>query len=355
MEGGAGRAMETEIEAARLPITATERAEAAPRTGSLLLVHLSLLVVALSWGSNWVSIKYLERELAAPDVLLLRLTLASSCFGGVLCVSALRRGVSGLPRVARADRPKVVLMALLGVTVNTGAVAFGAHLIPAAIGSLLSACNPIFTAIVARIFISEPLTRRKLSGVALAFLGVLIVLLYGGPNAHFSLGNALGILIALCGPVAWAFYTVLSKPLLARYDPTQFTGLVAILGTLPLLPLFAVRYPFVRQVIHFGPTQWLATTATVVFALVLGYSLWYRGLKVLAPTQLAVYVYLVPVFGTLGAWLLLGERITIFLLLGGLLILLGVIITNTTRRGPLDPTGRRGRFSLRARVRGARE
>jgi drug/metabolite transporter (DMT)-like permease len=170
----------------------------------------------------------------------------------------------------------------------------------------------------------------------IAFLGFLIVLLYGGQEAEFSIQNALGVLITMGGPLAWAFYTVLSKPLQGRYEPVQFVGLTTIVGTLPLIPFAVYNTNLVTVAMEFGPTQWLALVVSAVLALVVAYLFWYRGLSILEPTQIAVYVYMVPVFGALGAWLLLGERITIFVLIGGLTILTGVIITNTSRSGPVD-------------------
>lgn len=308
--------------------SAADRRQVSRSTGrALLLVHLSLLVVAVSWGSNFVSIKYLLRSIGPEDVLLLRLTTASLCFGVYLVVTG------GLPRFHRSDWPKIAAMAVLGITINTTTVAFGARLIPAAVGSLIVIGNPIFTAVISRVAGGEPLTRRKLAGISAAFVGFLVMLLFGGPEAHFSVQNMLGVLITLGGPVAWAFYTVFSKPMLARYEPTRFAAVVTIAGSLPLLPLLLVDRGLAGHVLAFGPRQWLAVVTSALFALVLSYSLWYRGLRVLSPTQIAVYIYLVPVFGTLGAWLILGERITAFLLVGGILILLGVIVTNTASRG----------------------
>jgi drug/metabolite transporter (DMT)-like permease len=229
-----------------------------------------------------------------------------------------------------------VLIAVMGITINTCAIAFGTRLIPAAVASLIVTGNPVFTAVISRILVGEPLTRRKIAGVVIAFCGFLIVLLFGGQEAEFSVQNALGVLITMGGPLAWAFYTVLSKPLQGRYHPVQFVGLTTIAGTLPLIPFLVLRPDLVTIAGSFGATQWLALFVSAVLALVVAYLLWYRGLSVLEPTQIAVYVYLVPVFGALGAWLLLGERITIFVLLGGVTILTGVIITNSTRSGPID-------------------
>ncbi|MDI3340076.1 MAG: DMT family transporter [Sphaerobacter sp.] len=339
---GRGRVLGAATESARAPEEGRESGGPSART--LLLVHLSLLFVALSWGSNFVSMKYLLHRLDAAEVLLLRLTLASLCYAAFLLLSG-----RGFARASRADRGQVVLMALLGVTINTAAVAFGAQLIPAAVGSLIVTGNPIFTAVIARVLGQETLTQRKAAGIAVAFCGFLVVLLYGGPEAQFSVRNALGIGITLIGPLAWALYTVFSKPLLARYEPVQFAGTLTIIGTIPLLPLFLARPGLVQEVTRFGPADWLALTTMVVFALVLGYAFWYRGLRVLSPTQIAIYIYLVPVFGTLEAGLLLGERITAYLLLGGALILLGVIVTNTAPRGPVGHDGRsRGRRTIDA-------
>lgn len=242
----------------------------------------------------------------------------------------------GIPKIQRADIPMLVFIAILGVTINTSAIAFGTQLIPAAVASLIVTGNPVFTAIISRILVGEPMTGRKVLGVVIAFSGFLIVLLYGGQEAEFSIQNALGVLITMGGPLAWAFYTVLSKPLQGRYDPVQFVGVTTIVGSLPLLPFILINTDLVTVTTSFGATQWLALTVSAVLALVVAYLLWYRGLSILEPTQIAVYVYMVPVFGALGAWLLLGERITIFVLLGGLTILTGVIITNTSRSGPVD-------------------
>ncbi len=307
---------------------------------SVLLIHASLLCVAIFWGSNFVSIKHLLDTISPGNVVVLRLLLASLIFLPIVIYMA-----NGIPRVHREDIPMLLFIAILGVTINTSAIAFGTQLIPAAVASLIVTGNPVFTAIISRILVGEPMTGRKIIGVVIAFTGFLIVLLYGGQEAEFSIQNALGVLITMGGPLAWAFYTVLSKPLRGRYEPTQFVGLTTIVGALPLVPFAIWNTELITVTRTFGSTQWLALTVSAVLALVVAYLLWYRGLSTLEPTQIAVYVYMVPVFGALGAWLLLGERITIFVLLGGLTILTGVIITNTTRSGTVDRLLRKYRES----------
>jgi drug/metabolite transporter (DMT)-like permease len=299
----------------------------------MLWIHGSLLLVAAFWGSNFISMKYLLRSISPVELLLLRLMLGSLIFGVVLLATS-----RSWPRFTRSEWRHLAVIGTLGISVNISAVAFGTQMIPAGLASLIVTSNPVFTALLSRVVLGEALTRRKIFGIVVAFCGFLIVLFWGGPDASFNLHNSLGVLITLGGPSAWALYTILSKPYMGRAPSTQFAGIVTIIGALPAMPLLLYDHRIFGDALRFTPQDWLAALVTTGFALVLAYTLWYRGLKVLQPTQVAIYIYMVPVFGVIGSWLLLGEPITIFLLLGGATILAGVILTNRSRRGPIDAT-----------------
>lgn len=292
------------------------------------------------WGSNFISMKYLLRSIDPVELVLLRLILGSLIFGVILLVSS-----HAFPRFTRREWGWLAIIGTLGITINIFAVAFGTQLIPAGLASLIVTSNPVFTALLSRAILHESLTRQKVLGILIAFAGFLIVLVWGGPDATFNLHNSLGVLITLFGPSAWALYTILSKPYLKRCPPTQFAGIVTIVGALPALPLLLFDHRIFVDMTRFGPSQWLATLVTTGLALVLSYALWYRGLRDLQPTQVAVYIYMVPVFGVLGSWLVLGEPITIFVLIGGATILFGVMLTNRSRRGTVDEHGNRQRMT----------
>jgi len=296
------------------------------------LVHLSLLLVALFWGVTFVAVKYLVERIGPIHVLLLRVGFSSACFVVLLVLTR-----SSVPSFPASVWRRMALIAFAGVVVNNLAITYGQSYISAALASLIVTSNPIFTTIFSRVLLAEPLTRRKLSGIALAAAGFLIVLLYGGSGAKFSVDNAIGVLILICAPFGWAIYTVLSKPLLEEYEPHVVAGLTTILGALMLSPLLLFNRDVAGDVAAFGWREWLAALTMSVLAIFVAYILWYRGLRRLQPTQVAVYIYMVPFFGVLSAWLLLGESITPWLLLGGGTILTGVIVTNSGRRIRAEP------------------
>lgn len=288
-------------------------------------MHLSLLLTAVIWGGTTPGIKHLLGSLKPVDVMALRLGGAAIVFLVVLI--GMGKGI--LPH-SWGDALKLLALGGLGITVMNYALINGQRLVPSATASLIVTSNPVYTALISRIVTGEPLTRRKIGGIALAFTGFLVVLLYGsGKGAALDAAHVKGMLIVGIAPFSWAFYTVLSKPFLTRYSPTHVAAYTTIAGAIGAIPLFVLDRGAVGRIGALDATGWSVALFLAAVGVVLAYILWYRGLQVLSPSQTAVYIYLVPVFGLFFAWWFLGEEITPFLLLGGAIILAGVGLTNS--------------------------
>ena len=308
-----------------------------PRSQTLL-VHGSLLFTALLWGGNFSAIKELLTTLEPLDVIFLRAVGASAFFVLYLLMSR-----NPLIPMRREDIYRLLLLGLVGITVMNLATTYGQNLLPAALASLIVTSNPIFTVIVAALLGQERISARTLAGVAIAFAGFLIVLLLGS-NRDSSFGGAqlTGVGILVLGPLSWAVYTVLSKPLLSRYPPFHVAAYTVICGTMSFMTIPFWHGGTIERIGDLDARGWFAAFFASVMAYALAYLLWYKGLKALTPSQTSIYLYLVPVFGVLSAWLVLGESITAWLLLGGLTILGGVVLTNTARtRRPAERCAQR--------------
>ncbi len=302
--------------------------DAAPPATSRLITHASLLLTALLWGGNFAAIKVLLRDLEPLDAVFIR--GAGAAFFFALAVLA-----TGHPRLrmSRADWSRLIAIGVIGVTILNFAVVFGQSMLPASLSSLIVTSNPVFTAVISRIALGEPLTGRKIAGVGLAFAGLVIVLSWGGVGDEgFGVDRLQGVFVLLIAPFSWAIYTVLSKPLLARHSAVHVAAYSTMIGALGFLPIPFLRSGTIGRIEGMSLRGWEATLFVTLISFVFAYILWYRGLQMLTASQAAVYIYLVPVFGLLAAWLVLGEQPTIFLLLGGVVILAGVVLTNSGGR-----------------------
>ncbi|CAN5651146.1 DMT family transporter [soil metagenome] len=298
------------------------------RRSQLILVHGSLVLTAMLWGGNFSAIKELLKTLEPLDVVFLRAFGALSFFITYLVLSR-----KPFIPMARQDLWRLLVIGVVGITVMNLTMTFGQKLLPAALASLIVTSNPVFTVLVAAALGHEIITRRTVTGVALAFAGFLIVLLYGtGSSADFGGSQYKGVVLVLIAPLSWAFYTVLSKPLLSKYPPFHVAAYTAIAGTISFMSIPFVQSGTISRISDLDRRGWGAAVFASVLAYALAYFLWYKGLESLTPSQTAIYIYLVPVFGVLSAWLVLGEEITPWLVLGGATILTGVAITNMSRR-----------------------
>lgn len=301
------------------------------KTRLLLGVHLPLLLTAVFWGTNFVALRRLLQTLTVPDTIVVRAVVASACYG--LSLLALRR--SNI-RIARGDWSRIFLIGLLGGVVTPITVVFSQRYISASVSSLLSTTSPLCTALFAWLILGTALSKRRVVGMIIAFTGFLVILLFGGPSVSFSVSNMLGVLIFSLSPMTWGLYSVLSKPLLARYPAVQLVSVTTIVGSLFLLPLLFTGTPV--RLARLTGSDWLVVLWVGIVTLWLSYIFWFRGLRALQPAQVAVYIYLVPAFGVIAARLFLNEPTTPFVLIGGATILAGVIVTNSPSRAERTAT-----------------
>ncbi len=315
-----------------VPATASRLAPAEtasqPSTRDLVIVHFGLLTVAMLWGGNFSAIKHLLESLTPVDVVVIR-SVGAGIFYGIFLAATGRL----LIPMTGPDARRMMLIGVIGIAVMSLAMAYGLTRLNAGLASLLVTSNPIFTAIISRVLIGEQLTSRKVTGILVAFGGFLLVLQFGSPGgARLEPEQARGVLIVLLAPLSWAFYTVLSKPLLGRYPPKYVASYTTMAGGAVFVPFLFFDAPLRDRMAALGPVDWLVVLYVSLLAITVAYLLWYWGLRVLTPSQTAVYTYLVPVFGVLASWIVLGEVPAVFALIGGGVIVAGVILTNTGSR-----------------------
>jgi drug/metabolite transporter (DMT)-like permease len=193
--------------------------------------------------------------------------------------------------------------------------------------ALVVAASPAFIAIIGRVRGIDRISRRGMLGIALSVLGIGLVVL---STAESSDGRAslFGDLLVLAGSLAWAFYSVMLKPYTEQVNGMQLSALTMTGGAMTLLVVSSpaiVHAPW-RTVTAIG---WSALIYSGVFALVIAYYFWYRGVRVLGPTRTAMYSNLQPVVGVGMAWLLLHETPTIWQLVGAISIMSGLLLTRS--------------------------
>lgn len=275
----------------------------------------------LSSGTHLVA-KGTVGAIGPLSVSLLRFTGAS------LALLAHQRA-RGTPRfIARADLARFLLLGLLVVPINQGCFLFGLAWSTASHAALLYALTPVVVLILSRALLREGNVWSKLAGIAVAFAGVVAILAEKGIRREAEI--LLGDLLLLAAVIAWGLYTVLSKQLLARYDPMAVTAWSIIAGTILCLPAFAIPGA-IPPLDRLTPPVWAGLLYLSIGTSAIAYPLWMYALRHAPASKVAVATNLQPVMTGILSWIFFREQFTPVFLLGAALIMAGVTWVGTRR------------------------
>jgi drug/metabolite transporter (DMT)-like permease len=190
------------------------------------------------------------------------------------------------------------------------------------------ALSPALTLLLAVGLGLERWSLRRAAGLAVAFTGVAIVVLLGA-GGELSLANAKGPLIVLAAPISFALYNVLLKPLLGRYDLLALTAATSLVGTVFLLPF--ARGGTVDSVSGISLEDAVLVLYLGVVSTFLGYIGWNVGLRGLGATRAVAYTYVISPLAVAFGAVLLDEPVTLWLVVGGALVVGGVVAAQRAR------------------------
>jgi drug/metabolite transporter (DMT)-like permease len=285
-----------------------------------------LLACNLIWASQFVLAKLVQERMGPVFATFVPMTIATLVLIPVVARERRARGVSTKPPAH--DVMRFVVIGIAGQVAAQLLVTWGVGIVPASNAALLSLTLPVATAIMAFAILGERMTAVRWASFALALIGIVQcsgvdwqALDFG--DRRFLLGNLL-VIGGVCGS---AFYNVYGKRLLETYTPLEVLlySYYAVVAT--LLPIAVALEPSgFTGVLHAGAKAWLGLLLLAIFQYGVSMVMFLAVLSRLDATQAALTNYLIPFFGLVIAWMVLGERLTAGMIAGGLLVLASTLL-----------------------------
>jgi drug/metabolite transporter (DMT)-like permease len=303
------------------------------RRGDAVLAPLVLVMVI--WALNVTIVKWAVDAWEPLAFSFLRFAVGGGLFAGWVLWR------EGSLRVARRDVPLLLLAAAFGIFLNQLCFMYATVYAPAGVISLLMATAPAFAAVAAAVLGLEVIRRGHWLGLAVAGVGVLLVL--WGSGASLELSSIRGDLLALGMAASWAWYSVAIRPLMRRYSATRISALVLLLGAPMLLPFSWGQLG--RQ--DYGALDaglWGALAYSCLVALVFTNLIWFDAVHRAGTARTTAVLPVQPFVGAVLAFLLLGERLAALEWIGGALVIAGIVVTQRVASGrgyrPSSPISR---------------
>jgi drug/metabolite transporter (DMT)-like permease len=294
--------------------------------------YLLLSLTALFWSLNWVIGRAIAGHVTPFALAYIRWVIALA-----LMLPFAWPAIRAHRDVIRGHWKMIAWLGFWGTGLHNVFAYAGLQYTTATNGVILNSSVPIMIIVLGWLIYRDTITRVQSLGVAISLAGVMAILTRGDPSVLASLQLNKGDVIVVVGMVFWAAYTVF-----LRHRPVGLPGLAllaccAIVGVILLTPLFVVEMVFLGGRIELTPATIAAMLYVGIFPSFVGYVFWNRGVEKVGPNVAGIFMHLMPVFGSLLAWLFLGEQIRLFHIAGIALILLGITLTSRGRRAEPEP------------------
>lgn len=279
--------------------------------------------MAILWGGTFIAGRVAARDVGPFSAAFLRFAIAS-----VFLLAMTLRAEGRLPAIKKGQILPLFLLGMTGVFAYNVFFFKGLKLIHAGRASLIIANNPVFITLFAALIFRERLNVIKAFGILLSVTGAMIVISRGDVGEIFRGGLGWGEAFIFGCVASWVAYSLIGKSVMTGLSPLVSVSYSSLIGAVALF-VPACLEGLLREVSTYPATAWLCLFYLGFFGTVLGFVWYYEGINRIGPTRAGQFINFVPISAILLAFVLLGEPITLSLLIGGILVISGVYATNT--------------------------
>lgn len=283
-------------------------------------IFIWLLILALLWGPSFLFVKVAVQDIPPLTLVAVRVSLAAVMLYGIL-----RAQGHSLPKFGSIWKHFAV-MGFLYNAVPYVLLSWGQQYIDSAPAAILIGTTPLFTMILAHLFMAnDRLTSTKTVGVIVGFGGLVVLLapaLLGGLQATIW-----GLLAAVVAAASYGGAIVYAQKTLRGLPPLVGPTAQLTMAAIYLLPLsFVVERPYTMSL-----PSWSAIGSLLlltVFSTALAFVIYYRAMEISSATTLSMVTYMIPIVATILGVMVLHERLGWNAYLGCVLVVLGVMVVN---------------------------
>lgn len=292
------------------------------KPSSQAFTYFAAIIAMILWASAFPATRYVLQYYSPATIMLLRFTAASI----TLIIIGIIRKIR-LPN--KKDLPLATLSGLSGVFLYSLLFTTGSVTVIAGISSFIISTAPLFTLILSRIILKEKLKLICWVGVGVSFIGLAGVTLSQITEFTFNLG----VLLLICAAISSAVYTIVIRRLTTKtttaYNALEVTTYTIVIGTIGML----IFIPYaIREIPESNVTVNLLVLLMGILPSAIAYLSWsYALAKAEKVAHITVFTYLIPFISALIAYFWLDETMSIYALIGGIVIIIGMLMTNLKR------------------------
>jgi len=293
----------------------------------MVIAYVGLTLTIFFWAINTVIAKAVVMEIK-PMALSFYRWLLAFIFILPFAVPHLKKDII----LIRQNLGILFILSIPSVTAYNSLVYFGAQYTSATNISLVVATMPVMTILFAWVMNREKPFALQAVGIMISIIGVLIIISQGSWQVLSTLSLNPGDLLIVLSIASWSFYSVLLKKNQINISPISLLTILIFFGVLCILPLYVWEFS-VFQGFELKINTVIMFLYLGIFPSIVSYLCWNFGVKTAGASIASVFMYLLPVFTSIIAFIFLNENLFLYHFAGGLLILFGLIMSSLKYNG----------------------
>lgn len=283
--------------------------------------YLALFITSVVWGTTWVASKMGVNEIPPLQMAYIRQLISGFCFVAFF----LFYKKSSLPTFRQFRW--IFVMAILMFVFANGLSTWSLKFIPTGLSALIGALYPLSVVIIERVFFkSKRMTILTFIGLFMGISGVGIVFYENAFNSN-SLSFGIGLSLSVIAMLSWSFGTIFISRNKANINPYYGTGWQMLISAVILMVIAEATQPTV-PVIEISFKVWMVILYLVIFGSVISFVAFIYSMKKLPAAISSLYAYINPLVAMVTASIVLNEKLTINILWGAIVTLIGVFLVN---------------------------
>ena len=283
--------------------------------------YFALFITSTVWGTTWVASKVAISEMPALQMAYVRQFIAGICFVGFYI------GVRKFSFPSIRQLRWLTVMAILMFVLANGLSTWSLKYIPTGLSALIGALYPLSVVIIERVFFrSARMTILTFLGLFLGITGVGIVF-YENAFNNISSSFFIGLSLSVIAMLSWSFGTVFISRNKANINPYYGTGWQMLISSV-ILFFVAESTQATVSLTHISLKVWLMIFYLVFFGSIISFVAFIYTMKKLPAAISSLYAYINPLVAMLVAAMVLNEKLTINILWGAIVTLIGVYLVN---------------------------
>jgi drug/metabolite transporter (DMT)-like permease len=277
------------------------------------------LAAVCFWGASFIATKIALSQLNPLNIIFIRLILASALLGTIALYT--KRSF----KISLKNHGFIFILALIAVF-HLWIQVTGLKYTTASNTGWIIGITPVFMAILGFFVFSEKFTLFKITGILIAFFGLLL-LISKGDFLSIDFISKKGDFLILASAFTWSVYSMVNKKITITYPPLMTILFQFLIMAVVIIP-FNVNEPTIKIILHLSTEIWFALLFLGFFCSGIAYVLWAQSLKEMEAARVGAFLYFEPFVTVIAAWSILKEDITLLTIISGITITCGVILVN---------------------------